>query len=134
MVGTILDIPVLAYASRLETREDSTIVVQRAIEGGHETVEAPLPALISVVKEINEPRLPTLRGKIAARKADVPVWNATDLEADEASLGLSGSPTRVVEVFYPTLSRTGEIVNVEDSSINDCVDRLVRFMKERKVI
>ena len=125
MVGTILDIPVLTYASRLETRADSTIVVQRAIEGGHETVEAPLPALVSVVKEINEPRLPTLRGKITAREADVPVWNATDLEADEASLGLSGSPTRVVEVFYPTLTRTGEIVNVENSSIKEALQGFV---------
>jgi len=134
MVGTMLDLPVLTYVSGIEETEDGALVVRRAIEGGHEVVASPLPALACVVKEMNEPRLPTLGGKIAAREAEIPTWGPEEIEADEGMLGLDGSPTRVVKVFYPTMARTGEIVSTEKASVEACVDRLLAFLARSGVV
>lgn len=134
MVGTMLEIPVLTYVSGIEDSGDRTITVYRAIEGGHEVVTSPLPALACVVKEINEPRLPTLGGKITARGAEIPAWGTEEIAADERLLGLDGSPTRVVQVFYPTLTRTGEIMSTEEASVEACVDRLMAYLEAADVI
>lgn len=131
-VATMLDIPVLTYVSRIEEIGGGRIVVHRAIEGGHEVVESPLPALLCVVKEINEPRLPTLNGKIRARETEVPVLTADDIEADESMIGLKGSPTRVVKIFYPKVTREGEIIRGDDPE--EAVDRLIQFLRERGII
>jgi len=135
MVGAMLGIPVLTYVSHIEVAGSGTkAIVHRAIEGGHEIVETPLPALVSVVKEINEPRFPTLRGKIAAREAKIPVWGAQEIEAETSLLGLEGSPTRVVEVSYPTLTRAGEMVSTEREPVEACVARLIAFLRDVEII
>ena len=134
MVGAFLDLPVMTYVSAIDSFTKESIVAHRAIEGGHEVVEGPLPLLVSVVKEINEPRLPTLGGKIRARKTEIALLSSKDINADSAKLGLSGSPTRVVKMFYPTITRTGSIVSTEDISVEECVEQLVKFLKSTKAI
>jgi electron transfer flavoprotein beta subunit len=134
MVGTMLDLPVLTYVSRIELHGGGSLVAHRAVEGGHEVVRCAMPALVSVVKEINEPRLPTLTGKMTARRTEIRVLTAKNIGADCACLGLAGSPTRVVKVFYPTLTRTGEIVTTETSSVEDCVDQLMQFLQSAEII
>lgn len=134
MVGTMLGLPVLTYVSRIELHDGGSLVAHRAIEGGHEVVRCPLPALVSVVKEINEPRLPTLAGKMTARRTEIPVLTAETIGADCACLGLNGSPTRVVKVFYPTLTRAGKVISTETTSLEDCVDRLMEFLKLAQII
>ncbi|HWR98645.1 MAG TPA: hypothetical protein VN317_09525, partial [Candidatus Methanoperedens sp.] len=79
-------------------------------EEGADVVESPLPAVLSVVKEINTPRLPSLRGKMRAKSFAPTVWDAAALGADEARLGFAGSPTKVVKVFHPEARRGGEII------------------------
>jgi len=135
MVGTMLGLPVLTYVSRIETKECGTkVIAHRAIEGGHEVLESPLPALASVVKEINEPRLPTLHGKVAAREAEITTWGAEEIEAETDLLGLEGSPTRVVKIFYPTLTRSGEMVSTESEPVEACVDRLIAFLRDEQTM
>ncbi len=134
MVGTMLGLPVLTYVSRIESNNRDSLVAHRAIEGGYEVVQCPLPALVSVVKEINEPRLPTLMGKMTARRTEIPVLTAEKIGADCTCLGLSGSPTRVVKVFYPTLTRAGEVISTETASLEDCVDRLIQFLQSAEII
>ncbi len=131
MVGAFLDLSILTYVSRIEGIEDDRLVAHRAVEGGHEVMQTRLPALLSVVKEINEPRLPTLSGKMRARRATVKVLGATDIGADTRNLGLLGSPTRVVKVFYPTLTRAGERLSVETDSLATCLDRLEQLLEAR---
>lgn len=131
-VAAQLDIPVVTYVSRIEKITRDGARVWRAIEGGHEIVEVELPALLSVVKEVNEPRLPNLEGKLRARSAEVPAFTAEDLEAVSEKIGLSGSPTRVVKVFYPKLSREGKIVRVKDPEA--AVEELIGFMKEKGIV
>ncbi len=104
MTATLLDIPVLTFVHRL-TVSDTHITARRMVEEGVEEVQASLPALVTVVKDINNPPLPTIRGYILAKKQTFPVWGPADLEIDEGTLGLKGSPTRVVKIFTPKLSR-----------------------------
>lgn len=131
-VAAQLDIPVVTYVSRIEEIIDDTIRVQRLIEGGHETIEVSLPALLSVVKEINEPRIPNLAGKMKAKSLTIPILMADQIGVSLDRVGLSGSPTRVVKIFYPRLSRDGRIVRARD--VDTVVDDLIEFMRKRELI
>jgi len=128
-VAAQLDMPALTYVSKIREIGDSKIVVERAIEGGHEVVESSLPALLSVVKEINEPRMPNLTGKIRARKTEVIVMTAKEIGLDPSRTGLTGSPTRVVKIFYPSISRNGLIVDGKDPE--KAVEQLLQFLNDK---
>ena len=125
--GAFLGIPVLTYVSKIVEIGNGNIIAHRAIEGGHEVVEAPTPVLVSVVKEINEPRMPTLRGKIKAKNTEIPILSAADISADEDSIGAKGSPTRVVKTFHPQLARKGDLAFIADG-LENAVDRLIEFL------
>src|SRR5450756_107873 len=106
-VAAQLDMPALTYVSKIREIGDGKIVVERAIEGGHEVVESSLPVLLSVVKEINEPRMPNLTGKIRARKTEVAVMTAKDIGLDPLRTGLAGSPTRLSLIHISEPTRLG---------------------------
>ena len=116
-IATHLDLPQITYVRKIEEIADEHIVAQRLLENGYEVIHAPLPCLLTVVKEINEPRFPTLKGKIAARKAEIVRWTAQDIEADESKIGLDGSPTRVVKIFTPPARTGGEILTGEPEQV-----------------
>lgn len=107
-VATHLDIPQTAFVKKIESIEKKKIVVQRLMEDGYDRIEMTLPAAITVVKEINVPRLPSLRGKRNAKKVELKTWSADDLQLDEDNIGLSGSPTQVIKIFSPELKKDGE--------------------------
>lgn len=109
-VAEELDIPHVTYVKKIVEIRDGYLKVERMVEGGYEVVETGLPALITVVKEINEPRVPSLKGMMRARKAEIPVWKAGDLGVDPGRIGLAGSPTTVVRIFTPELRRRGEML------------------------
>ena len=112
-----------------------TCRVHRLVEDGHEVLEVDLPALLTVVKEVANPRLPTLRGKQRAKAADVPVWTPKDMDLDPAKLGLDGSPTRVVKIFKPKVARQCQKLPAGDEqSIAAAVDTLVAFLQSRDLI
>lgn len=100
-VATFLDIPQATYVRKIEEITPEKARVERLLEEGYEALELPLPALLTVVKEINEPRLPSLRGKMKARKAEIETLTQADLGIPDEELGLKGSPTRVIRVFAP---------------------------------
>jgi electron transfer flavoprotein beta subunit len=141
-IAAWLGLPILSYVSRISDiqgveggRPDGAIEVERLIEEGYQRLRAPLPAVLTVVKEIVRPGLPTLRGKKRARRLEVPVWGTENLEVEDAYLGLKGSPTRVVKIRTPKVARDGEVVSAtEDHQIEEAVDGLVRFLRERKII
>jgi electron transfer flavoprotein beta subunit len=98
------------YVRKIEETGNGYIRCQRMTEDGYEVIELPLPAVITVVKEINEPRLPSLKGMMKAKKAAVTVWTAEDIGADAEKCGLKGSPTQVVKTFIPTHNVNSEII------------------------
>ena len=98
----------LAYVAEIRSIDAEKMVAKRLIEEGYEVVEVKLPVVLTVVKEINEPRTPSLRGKMAAKKAEIPTWGASDVGAPEDRVGLLGSPTQVVKVMTPPRRTGGE--------------------------
>lgn len=126
-IATQLDLPQITYVRKIEEIDDTHVVAERLLEGGYEVIEAPLPCLLSAVKELNEPRLPSLRGKLAAKKAEITAWTAADLACDPARLGLDGSPTKVVKIFTPPPRAGGEMLQGEPG---DMVVALVEKLRD----
>jgi len=116
-VATHLDLPQITYVRKIEEVDESRIVAERLLESGFESIESPLPCVLTVVKEINEPRLPSLKGKMAARKAELTKWGAADIAADPEMLGLNGSPTKVVKIFSPPRREGGEMIEGDPDEI-----------------
>lgn len=125
-----LDVPFIAYVSKVEEIDNDLMRVERMVEDGHEIVEMSLPGIITVVKEINVPRLPALRGMARSRKAEIPVWTAGDLGVDEGMVGLSGSATTVVRVFFPERIHEGEMLDGDPESQ---VDALLEKLREARI-
>ncbi|HSW62890.1 MAG TPA: electron transfer flavoprotein subunit beta/FixA family protein [Dissulfurispiraceae bacterium] len=96
-----MNIPHISYVRKLEEVTETSIRVQRLMDDGYDVVESPLPVLLTVVKEMNEPRLPSLKGKMAAKKAVITKMTAEDIGAEEQNIGLRGSPTQVKNIFAP---------------------------------
>jgi len=116
-VAEHLSIPQVTFVRRIEEIDSKQAVVQRMTEEGYDVIQTPLPALLTVVKEINEPRLPSLRGKLRAKKVDIPVWRLDELGVKEEEVGLSGSPTQVLRIFAPKPREKGEIWEGEPSEV-----------------
>ncbi|MDR1379273.1 MAG: electron transfer flavoprotein subunit beta/FixA family protein [Synergistaceae bacterium] len=131
-VGSLLGISVLTYVSKLEFQDDG-VLVQRAVEGGHERLSAPLPALAVVVKEINVPRLCTLGGKLRGKRATIRTLSFEDLGLSREHVGLAGSPTKVVKVGYPQVTRKGRKVSVA-SDFDGAIGEFTRFLADMGAI
>jgi len=134
-IAAFLDLPAATYISRIERLDDRSCLLERLVEDGLERLEMELPALVTVVKAIASPRLPTLRGKQRARRMDVPVWTAAELDVEVDKLGLTGSPTRVVKIFRPQVAR--ECVKLpagDEEAIETATDRVVEFLTDKELI
>jgi len=116
-ISVHLNIPQVTYVKKIEDIKDGLIRVERMVEEGYEVIETKLPALFTVVKEINEPRLPSLKGKINAKKIDLPTWTGKELEIEEDKVGLKGSPTQVVKIFTPPAREKGKILTGDTEHI-----------------
>ena len=127
-----LDIPALTYVSKIESVEQGRIRLERLVEEGYEMLDAPLPCLVTVVKEIAVPRLPTLKGKIRSREMDIPVLSGDDLDVNHDYLGLKGSPTRVVKIDTPSVSRGGRTIKaVDEESVAQAAGELAALLSEK---
>ena len=131
-IAAFLELPLATYVSHLEPADDGGLRVWRLVEGGEERLWMPLPGLITVVKEIAYPRLPTLRGKQRAKKAPLPAWGPEEIDADPACIGRQGSPTRVVKIDKPQVARQGErMVAKEPEDVERAAQRVVALLQER---
>jgi len=105
-----LNIPHTTYVRKIEEIKEGYIRCQRLTDDGYEVIEMPLPAVITVVKEINEPRLPSIKGKLKAKKTEVRILTADDIGADKDRCGLKGSPTQVIKTFVPEHNVVAEMI------------------------
>jgi len=127
-LAELLDIPHVAYVKKIESISQNSIVVHRLMEDGYDIVESSIPVLITVVKEINEPRLPSLRGKLAAKKAEIKKLGFKDIEADESLVGLKGSPTQVKRIFAPELKKDRKIFEgTPEEQVQKLIEELRRL-------
>jgi len=95
-----LNIPYITYIRKTELK-NNTLLVERVLDDGYQVVQINLPALLTVIKEIGEPPLPSIRGKMRAKKAKILLWTTQDIKADSEKIGLKGSATQVVKIFSP---------------------------------
>jgi electron transfer flavoprotein beta subunit len=105
---------------------EGTIVLERLLEEGYLRLKTKLPMIMTVVKEINEPRLPSLKGKLAAKKAAITVWTAKEVELDPVRIGLNGSPTQVMKIFTPPKPVGGKLFQGE---VSQAVAQLLEELK-----
>jgi len=108
-VAEFLGIPHVAYVEEVKDVNEDKVTAKSKMEKNYYLIELSFPGLITVTKDVNMPRLPTLRDKLKARKAEPTIWNAKDFsEASKMGyFGLSGSPTRVVKVYAPSTEKRG---------------------------
>jgi len=126
-----MNIPFVGYVSSILDINKNKMRIKRLMEDRYETFEINLPAAISVVKDINIPRVPSLRGKIKAKSTVIPVWDVKELEADEKEVGLSGSYTQVVKIFTPQIKH--ETIMFKGTT-EEQVERLHKILKELNVV
>jgi electron transfer flavoprotein beta subunit len=126
-----LNIPHISYVRKIEDVSGNSIRVQRMMDDGYDVVEASFPVLLTVVRELNEPRLPSLKGKMAAKKAEIKKWGCSDIMADENDLGLKGSPTQVKNIFTPE-ARSGR--RMLEGSPDEQVEALIQELRGIKCL
>jgi electron transfer flavoprotein beta subunit len=107
------------------------ILVQRLMDDGYDVVESSLPVLLTVVKEINTPRFPSLKGKMAAKKAVVTRMDLSAIGAEEENVGLKGSPTQVRNIFAPQVKSDRKMLQ---GSVEEQVAALVKELRGLKCV
>jgi len=126
-LAEFLNLPQLTYVRKVEEIKEKKIIVQRALGDGYERIESPLPALITVIGEINTPRYPRIDLLINScnEKANIKTWNAADIGVTVQEIGLAGSLTKVIKTFSPKTKREGEIIKGDrEEVVNKLIDRL----------
>ena len=143
-ISTHLNIPQVTYVKKVEEATDKPegcglasdsqshkmMRLERMLEEGYEIIETPLPALITVVKEINEPRIPSLKGLMRAKSAKITMLTQKELNLDPQQIGLCGSPTKVVKIFTPTPRQGGQMLKGE---VDELAGQLVELLRNEVV-
>jgi electron transfer flavoprotein beta subunit len=130
-MAEFLDIPHIAYIRKIEDVKEDRIVVQRLMDDGYDLLESSLPVLLTVVRELNVPRMPSLKGKMAAKKAEIKKLSAADIAAEESKLGLRGSPTQVRNIFAPETKKDRKMI---DGTTEEIIDVLVKELTGSKCL
>lgn len=134
-IAAWLDLPFATYISGIQETTEKELIIERMVETGYEKLAIELPCLLTVVKELNYPRLPTLKGKITARNMSMPIWGPDEVAAVPENLGLKGSPTRVVKIATPQVARFGEIIKPKDEhELEKAIDGLLDYMEKHAII
>lgn len=124
-----LGIPYVTCIQKIREADDKVLVMERMMDDGYDVLAGPYPLLLTVVKGINSPRLPSLKGKMRAKKAEITVLSASDIGADPSSIGLAGSPTQVVAVFPPPSRGQRTILNgTLDEQVAKLVGKLAVYL------
>lgn len=129
-VAEQLGIPQATYAIELQV-DGKALRAKRVLEDRYEVVEAKLPALATVVKQINEPRHPRLKNVMAAKKKTITVLGPDDFDVEIGRCGLDGSPTNVIRTFLPDRTREGEMLEGDTEAV---VTELVEKLRDNGVL
>lgn len=127
-----LNLPQITYVEDLKIEKDK-VIAKRALEDGYFVIQSEMPVLLTAIKELNEPRYPSIKGIYEAHKGDkVKIWSAKEVGADFDNLGLEGSPTQVNKSFTPP-GRSGNSEILQGNS-KDVVSQLIVRLREKHFI
>jgi electron transfer flavoprotein beta subunit len=128
-----LQLPQITYVFEIEAIRRKTLVAKRRLEDGYERVQCNLPALLTVIGELNTPRYPSMAPLIDAcrEKAPLQIWNAADIGVITHEVGLEGSLTHVIKTFAPKVEREGQIMK---GDTKESVAALVDRIKENRLV
>lgn len=134
-IATRLGYSQLTLVDRIENLDlqAKKVRVRRKLEGRHELVEAPLPVMIAVVREINKPRYPTVPMRLMAESTTVTLWDNKEMELSEETIGLKGSPTQVGKVFSPERAK-GEVLGDGTSKPEEAAHLLLDRLIEKDLL
>ncbi|MFN8112997.1 MAG: electron transfer flavoprotein subunit beta/FixA family protein [Solirubrobacterales bacterium] len=131
VVADHLKMPSLTQVIEMDVDGDK-LTCKRQAEYGYDTVEIQVPAVISVGDAINEPRYPSLKAIMGAKKKPLDTKGAGDVGIESDKVGESGSQTQVLGINPPPEKQAGEII--EDEDTNETVEKIVAWLEERKLI
>jgi len=126
-----LGVPAITYARRINVEGDF-ITAERSLEECYETVKAKMPVLVTVTKEINEPRIPSLMAIMKASKKELVAWNAADIGIQKEKVGEAGSSIHVTEVLAPKVERKKIAIKGENAA--EIAEKLVKALMQEGVI
>jgi len=134
-IAAYLKLPICSYVNKMVDAADQQISLHRLVEDGSEELSMQLPGLITVVKEVSDPRLPTLRGKQKAKRAEIPQLGMDELKLDAGKIGLKGSPTRVAKIFRPKVARECEMLSASDEDkTQEAADAFANFLGKKEFL
>jgi electron transfer flavoprotein beta subunit len=126
-----LDLPQVTYVRGLSIDGD-TVIAERSLEDRYEVVKAKIPVLLTVTKEINEPRIPSLMAIMKASKKEITLWDAENLKAADVKVGEAGSAIQILRVLAPKMDRKKIVVEAE--TVKEVADKLARALLKEGVI
>ncbi len=131
MLAELLNLPCVSVVTKLEVA-GTALTAHREIEGAEEIVAAPLPAIVTCQKGLNEPRYPKLQGIMAAKKKPVAMKKLADLGVDAAQVGKAGAQAKIVKLELPPARAAGKILTGDTA---ETVPKLVALLHgEAKVV
>lgn len=126
-----LKISQVTYVQRIISFDETKMEVERGIETGYEIIETPLPAVLTIDKSANQPRLPSMMGTMKALRKEITTLNAVDINVQEGLFGMDGSPTRVKKTFTPQPRKGGRMLTGE---MDEALRELVKILRDEKIV
>jgi electron transfer flavoprotein beta subunit len=130
-IAEILGLSGITLASKIDI-SDGKVIVERVTGDGYEVIEAPLPALITVSNEIGQPRYPTIRGIMAAKKKEPTVWKPADIGVEASQVGATGRRSKLVRLFQPVRDSKCDII--EGETPEEIAANLAGKLREAKLL
>jgi len=129
-LAEFLDLPQITYVRKIRI-SSGNLISERVLEDRVEVIQSSMPAIVTVVREINKPRHPSLKGVLRAKKIEIPIWTPEDINADLARIGKNGSATVVTGTSTPSLRGTNEQISGTPDEIGDT---LFTILRQRNII
>jgi len=130
-IAEILGLPSVTLAREIDIT-DGKARVERVTADGYEVIEVSLPALITVSNELGEPRYPTIRGIMAAKKREPIIWKPADIGGEPSQIGAAGRRTKLLKLFQPV--REGKCEIIEEESPEETAVSLALKLREAKIL
>ena len=130
-LAELMKIPVITYARKI-TLEGNVVTVERALEDRYETVKAKMPVIVTVTKEINESRIPSLMAIMKASKKEIITWKLADINVQPEKVGETGSGVKIMDVLAPKVERKGVMIEGENPA--EIAEKLVKALIQEGVV